>query len=145
MKKIILLGLIGVVFMLSSESPKDSHARSSHFLEASIGQVYNLDLLDKDVLHYTVRKMAHFTIYFLIGLATVVCVSEKKRVNKPQLILSLTLLLLFAFFDEVHQIYVGRSFSYKDILIDFSGGLLAIVIYYQYKKKNQKDSIFCLR
>lgn len=137
MKKIILLVLIGVVFMLSSENAKESHARSNNFIEASIGQVYNLDLLDKDTLNYVVRKFAHFSIYFVIGLTTFWYISDKKIKNQKQLFLSLFLLFLFALFDEVHQIYTGRSFSYKDILIDFSGGLLAIVIYYQFKKRSK--------
>jgi len=136
MKKIILLVLIIVVFILSSENAKNSNIRSYRFLEGSIGQVYNIDSDNKDELNYLIRKFAHFSIYFLIGLSTFSCVSDKNKKSKKQLFLSLFLVFIFALFDEVHQIYTGRCFSYKDILIDFSGGLLAIIIYYYFKNKN---------
>ena len=137
MKKIILLILLGIVFLLSNENAVESNVRSYSFLEGSVGQVYNLESVNRDALNYGVRKLAHFSIYFFIGLATIFYIDDKKLKNTNKLWLCLLLVLGFAFFDEVHQIYTGRHFSYVDILIDFSGGILAIVLYYQLRIKRR--------
>ncbi len=82
--------------------------------------------------HY-VRKGAHFTEYFLLGLfSTLLVLSALKICGKQSLLFFLVPPLfsaIYAFFDEGHQRFVGgRAAQITDVLIDFSGALLATLI-----------------
>lgn len=76
-----------------------------------------------------VRKLAHFSIYAVIGgLMMIVINSFTKRVFLSG-ILSFIFTILFALFDEMRQLSIdGRSGSLTDVFIDSSGALLSIVL-----------------
>lgn len=79
---------------------------------------------------FTVRKAAHFTAYGILGaLAFLTFITYRRLYYKIRLILSALICLLYAISDEIHQLFVpGRSGEVRDVLIDFSGAMLAIII-----------------
>ena len=70
---------------------------------------------------YIVRKMAHFSIYALIGISLLLFI----YLFSKKLILS----IMYACYDEYRQLSVpGRSGSIKDVFIDSLGALTGITL-----------------
>lgn len=91
-----------------------------------------------------IRKLAHFTEYFLLG-ASLCLFFLTFRWKKPYyLILPGGVTALYAISDEIHQAFVpGRGPSVADVLLDTFGGLcgaililLILYIWQRIKKKN---------
>ena len=80
---------------------------------------------------YVVRKVAHFSIYACIGItmAYVIYLFSKKVFISAFLAFMLT--SMYAYYDEYRQLSViGRSGSLKDVLIDSSGALVGVGIFF---------------
>lgn len=104
-----------------------------------------------------IRKIAHFTIYTVLGifLFSAALNVERGALYKKALI-SMSIGLLYSMTDEFHQLFVaGRSGEITDVLIDFGGvviGTVSVWLIYkifvcQKKKKRKilkKLKIFCL-
>ena len=80
-----------------------------------------------------VRKMAHFTEFFLLGLFAILSFKffelYKDRKIKLSYLYAFIFSMLYAISDEIHQGFSeGRGPAIKDVLIDSSGALLAIMI-----------------
>ncbi len=79
---------------------------------------------------YIVRKMAHFSIYALIGISLLLFIYlfSKKLILSSQSI-ALLLSIMYACYDEYRQLSVpGRSGSIKDVFIDSLGALTGITL-----------------
>ncbi|MGH4122951.1 MAG: VanZ family protein [Clostridium sp.] len=89
-------------------------------------------------VNYYVRKNAHFFQYFVFSLFLCSAVRQFKLYKTSEIFLLLFILLLFPVLDEFIQKYVpGRTSNILDIIIDFSGGILAMLIYnigYKFRK-----------
>lgn len=92
----------------------------------------------------SLRTLAHFSLYFLLGLflmsAMIMSFGHKKSFVYL-FVLTLILILMYALSDEYHQSFIpGRSAQFVDIVVDFSGGLLAsgIVCLVDKKIRNKK-------
>ena len=80
---------------------------------------------------YVIRKIAHFLIYACIGIvmAYVIYLFSKKVFMSAFLAFILT--STYAYYDEYRQLSViGRSGSLKDVLIDSSGALAGVCIFF---------------
>lgn len=77
-----------------------------------------------------IRKCAHFTEYFVLGVLMMLAVNQTKLSLKQ--IISLILCVLVASVDETIQLFVpGRSGMIKDVILDGVGsavGLLSCII-----------------
>lgn len=121
-----------VIFIMSSFDASESGKQSSFFVNI-ISKVLNID--DVKLLSLIVRKMAHFTEYFILGLlvSNVISLINKKYYY------AVIFGILYAISDEAHQIFVsGRVFQVRDILIDSLG--LVCGIYLLYGVKNKIDN-----
>lgn len=109
----LVLILMGIIFVFSA-------------CDASISSMQSQMILDliKDYIPintFILRKSAHFILYFILG--TIVYLASKSYK------VSFIVFSLYAIFDEVHQYFVpGRSCELRDVMIDISGGILALVI-----------------
>lgn len=94
----------------------------------------DLDLSDKQIsrcirkIHFYVRKLAHFTEYFLLAI-TVAFPLYVYGIRGFWLVIAGGILCVgFAALDELHQYFVsGRSCSVRDVMIDSCGSLLGIL------------------
>ena len=79
-----------------------------------------------DTAQFLVRKLAHFTIYALMGFSYFRSLFYLTLKNKKEcFLLSLVLLMAYASLDEFHQLFVaGRSGQIQDVMLDSCGGLL---------------------
>lgn len=143
MKKVIysifIVLWMGVIFCLSNQPAIDSSELSDGFISNTIGNVYKFfnknissDELNEIKVKYThpVRKMAHFTIYMILGILVTLLVREYNVSFNKCLFISLLVCLLYSISDEVHQLFViGRSGEILDVLIDTSGSFIGIFVF----------------
>jgi len=136
---------MGLIFSLSNQPASDSTELSDGFISNTIGNVYKVfnknissDELNDIKVKYThpVRKMAHFTIYMILGILVTLLVREYNVSFYKCLFISLLVCLLYSISDEVHQLFVsGRSGEIRDVLIDTSGSFIGIFIFNKLFKK----------
>jgi len=86
-----------------------------------------------NVTMHLVRKLAHFTEYFVLGAELTLYVDLRaRRTSAPQTIiikvLPLVIGLITASLDETIQIFSGREPAVTDVLLDFCGVLTAFII-----------------
>ena len=76
-----------------------------------------------------VRKLAHFTEYFTLGVECTCVISVlTKRALSPYLWADLFVVLAVAVVDEFVQSFVGRTSQVADVLLDFSGACTGVVL-----------------
>ena len=112
-----------LIFCLSAQESDDSAELSNAFL-AFINNFLGIDLS-----HFFVHKLAHATEYFFLAVFFSNAFYFTKDKALP--LLSLTLTLLYAASDEIHQYFIpGRACSFKDILVDGTGAIIGILVFY---------------
>ena len=81
-------------------------------------------------IEFFIRKFAHLFVFFVFGLLTVRALFNKMERSLIASILSLLLVIIYAGFDELHQMYTGgRTPLLTDVYIDTIGGLIGIITY----------------
>ena len=127
---LVLLWMI-LIFIMSSFNSTESSNQSGFIVNiiSSILHINNIELLS-----LIIRKLAHFTEYFILGLLTYnMFHSYNKKVY-----ISIIICILYAISDEIHQIFVpGRSCQIMDMTIDTLGSLLGIYLLLFIKKKHK--------
>ena len=121
-----------LIFFFSSQGGEDSTELSGGILEW-INQILPFSLS----LH-AIRKMAHFTEFFILGILTFNLLRYYFQIDKKLIIKAAVFCFIYACSDELHQLFIeGRGPSIVDVAIDFSGSLVSIVLIYlfiTYKK-----------
>ena len=138
-KVLIILAIIwmGVIFMFSAQVSDESKSSSNKVTRAVVNTVISIKkeniseekrqkiIEDKT---FIVRKSAHFTEYFILGLILILYLQTKEKLAPKYIILAIIFCTLYATSDEIHQLFVdGRSCKIMDILIDTCGSSLAIL------------------
>jgi len=91
-----------------------------------------------DSWNFRVRKLAHFTIYFVLGILVFWALDDFFKIFSKRVLFSLLFCLSYAIFDEVHQIFtLGRAARLFDIWIDFLGSFFAVFIFFIFQKWKQ--------
>lgn len=177
LRKVIFLILIITncitIFYFSNQVADTSSASSGrivNFVMRVVPKLKNIQENEKEyianeVLQPIVRKLAHFSIYTLLGFLTInfALADEKHNIayytneqcsplqyikDKNKIILYSQLFgTLYAVTDEIHQLFIqGRSCEFRDICIDSLGVLTGIMlalaifrIYIEIKNKLRKD------
>ena len=120
-----------VIFLLSNQTGSESTVLSDGVISNTICKF--VSNCNPEVYSFIVRKAAHFLMYFILGIFSVMNFKNDKEGCINALILCIT----YAFFDEIHQMFVGdRSSEARDIIIDSLGSLSSILIYYKIKKRS---------
>ena len=151
---LMLAGTFCIIFGFSSQNAEESSGISKKVSE-SIVEITNKDkpIQEKNkivkFLEPRIRKLAHFSIYTVVGfLLMSLCFTYKISINK-KIIISLILGFIYACSDELHQTFVtGRSGEARDVLIDTSGVFIGICISYAFyriyrKLKNKEQYVKC--
>lgn len=125
-----------IIFNFSSQNSDKSTGTSNFVINAIINInpfTNNLEVAQKEAIKekmkMPIRKLAHFSIYTILGITTMChmstyAISKYKRIGS-----SLSIGVLYAISDEIHQLFVsGRSGQMTDVLIDSTGVLFGIGI-----------------
>ena len=124
---------MGIIFYFSSRNTIESNSTSKNLIRNVIdkyefitGKNINKESLVTK-LNYPVRKLAHFSIYFLLGL---VVYSLFLHTNmKHKLLFSILTCVVYASFDEIHQLFVlGRTGQVLDVFIDSMGSIIGMIL-----------------
>jgi hypothetical protein len=129
-----------LIFSLSSESGQESLSRSNIVID------FFRERLNYEISLNIIRKTFHMLEFGMLTALSYMAFASSSRIaeNKPFIetsstdmkagfemnaSFSLWVTVLYAVFDEYHQIFVfGRKGSILDVLIDIAGGLTVIVI-----------------
>ena len=144
---ILLISTFILIFIFSSQDGNES-------IKTSQGFIYNIlkfftnnnEKLDDIIifLEPIIRKLAHFTIYTLVGIWSINLLETYKLEEKNKIIISLLIGFLYACSDEFHQSFVGeRSASIRDVLIDTLGvlfGILIVIFVIKLMAKNKRKT-----
>lgn len=147
---LLLLGTFYIIFGFSSQDGEKSGSISRRITEkiaTFIPQIQKENEIEKENIMNTmeriIRKMAHFSIYTVVGLLLMSLVSTYNIKEKNRLIITLTTGIIYASSDEIHQSFVpGRSPMITDIVIDTMGvilGILLIILGKKIIKKYRKN------
>lgn len=141
MKKIIktlsFVSWLILIYLLSAETGDQSGSLSDGIL-LSIAKLLKISDTKAfvDTFGFFIRKLAHFSEYFILYILTYECFKEY---NCPKLIVvSVLFCVLYASFDEFHQLFVdGRCGQLSDVVIDSSGSIVSCFLW-RLVKKNER-------
>lgn len=130
---ILLLVTLFLIFGFSSQDAEESGGLSSSIAKFILKQINNDKIEDRQpILERTesiIRKVAHFSIYTLVGLLLMSFVNTYDLKENKRIMISLCIGALYATSDELHQLFVpGRSGQITDVILDSMGVLLGILI-----------------
>ena len=161
MKKIIIsilliltvIGWMSLIFSMSAEPADVSTATSGNTIRRILDIFYpdfkNMSGQEQqgiiDSCQHFVRKLAHFSIYTVLGMLLSVNAVYHFKNNRLRTLLPISAGVLYAVSDEIHQTYVpGRSGQISDVLLDSAGVLLGcsvvlltIIFIKQIRRKRQ--------
>ena len=141
-----------IIFSFSAVPATGSFKQSKGLTYTIITVLNGNKLTEKELAKLTkrvnpvIRKIAHFSIYMILAIFTYMFIeelnikskSEKERLRK-NILYTCIFCLIYAIFDEIHQIYVpGRTGKIIDVIIDTLGSCMGITIILLNNKINNK-------
>lgn len=134
----LILSWMTLIFVMSAQTADDSSNLSGGIVSKIIAAFFkNFDFISlqkqekiTDIITFIVRKSAHFSEYFVLGLLSGVMALTYDRFNhKTSLLFSFMFCAIYALSDEIHQYFVpGRACRFLDICIDAAGSAAAIAL-----------------
>lgn len=80
-------------------------------------------------LNKYIRKFAHGFEFLVLALLIFSALKSFNIKNRDCIIYTLFIVLLYAVIDEYRQLYIpGRTSSVRDVVIDFIGGIVGVII-----------------
>lgn len=132
---ILILVIMTAILGFSSQDGETSNGMSEKYAAKIEKFLVNHGdtTYDAGKINYTIRKLAHFTEYLILGVILMVGLMNIIEKIVPSIICSGLIGVGFAFIDETFQATsINRTSSLFDVLIDSLGvfvGLLAVSIY----------------
>ena len=127
---ILLLGTFFAIFQFSNQKGEESGNLSGKIAKFLVEKLPIKNT--KQTLKRTeaiIRKIAHFSIYTLLGFLLMSFISTYHLEENKRIISSFFIGILYATSDEIHQRFVpGRSCQITDIILDSMGVLLGILL-----------------
>lgn len=136
LRTIIIILLIETFFMIfgfSSQNGEKSGNLSGKIAKFIVEQVQKNEVKNREEIvqrtEKVIRKVAHFSIYTLVGFLLMSFVSTYQLSEKKRILISLVAGILYATSDEIHQAFVpGRSPQITDVILDTMGVVLGILL-----------------
>lgn len=148
---VLLLGIFGIIFGFSNQDADKSGKVSNRVAEIIVKQL-QLDKIEnkqpiQERTQKIIRKVAHFSIYTLVGLLAMAYISTYNLKESQRVIISLCIGIVYAMSDEIHQLFIpGRAGQLTDVILDTMGvilGILLILVMLEIDKKikNRKNLV----
>lgn len=133
---ILLIGTFYIIFGFSGQNGDQSGALSrqiTEYIAKNIKTIQNMNNDQKEKvlkkMEYYVRKLAHFSLYAIVGILIMTLLFTYKLRQRTRIISCLTIGTIYAISDEIHQSFIpGRTPMVGDVMIDMCGVLAGIVI-----------------
>ena len=138
--RIILILLLAITFIVIFNFSNEDSIKSGNTskkitneITKNIDSIQKLDKVEKtkelDRIESIIRKIAHFSLYTLVGILLMAICSTYNLNEKIRIIISLLSGIVYAISDEIHQMFIaGRTAKPTDVFIDTLGVILGIVI-----------------
>ncbi len=145
---IILIAVIlaTVIFIFqNSLTSGESSGQKSGFISEIIQKIIDPQKkIDPNDFHIFIRKSAHFLEFALLGIELIILtILIKPRLYMKLIFMPLFISLMIGVIDEYLQMFVNRTSSVSDVLIDFIGsvsGIAGIILIYEIVKAIKKKS-----
>lgn len=149
-KKRIIYGILVIVWMVlvfvfSSQNGEESKRTSGYFSDkvvqiiASVKTDINVEDTE-EIISFIIRKMAHFSIYFVGGILIFNFVNTFPLKLRNVMLLAFVLGCVYSISDEIHQLFISeRAGQIRDVLIDSTGVLIAILLMGKFKEEKWKN------
>lgn len=126
---VIAIAWMVMIFLFSAQNGTSSGGTSQRILEW-LGALLNMDMTaNLEVFQFILRKGAHAFEYFMLAIWLYLCFFHSKH-QKHAIWIAILGSFLYACSDEFHQLFIdNRSGQFKDVLIDTSGAILAMVTF----------------
>lgn len=125
-KSLILVILWMILIFIMSSFDDNSSSNQSNFIVDIVVNILKIDNIE--LLSLIIRKLAHFTEYFILGIL-VINMFNRNNISIKYLI-SIILCIIYACTDEIHQFFVpGRSCQVTDAIIDSMGSIMGVYLY----------------
>ncbi|MDE6833367.1 MAG: VanZ family protein [Ruminococcus sp.] len=130
---ILALAVMVLIFRFSMQNSSESSGISSKVTDFILNKFVRDLSADKkknflEDAEYIIRKLAHFSIYTVLGF----CISSavgRRRILSVGSMITVFIGFIYACSDELHQYFVsGRSCRFTDVIIDTSGVITGIII-----------------
>ena len=131
-----LIAIFVTIFGFSNQNSETSSGLSqkvTNFVGEIVPTIKNMPEAEKekvvDRIESIVRKIAHYSIYTLVGILLMGLMSTYKIKELDRLAISLIIGVIYASTDEIHQVFVpGRGPLITDVILDSMGVLTGIFI-----------------
>lgn len=124
---VLTVAWMGLIFTQSLKSPERS-ARESGIVAEFLDPILDKAQISAEKREPFVRKLAHFTEFFIFGGLLVGAVRLKTTALWRYTVYPLFVSLATAVTDEYLQRFSRRGSSVADVLIDFSGAVVGILL-----------------
>ena len=148
---VLLLCAFYIIFGFSSQNGEESGGiskRITNFILEKSAKYNSLEQTKKEEVskrtERIIRKIAHFSIYTLVGFLLMALFSTYENIKrKYQIYISAIIGILYAISDEIHQSFTpGRGPKITDVFIDslgvFFGMTVILLIVEIINRKNKK-------
>lgn len=133
---IALIGTFSTIFGFSNQDSKTSGGISQKVAEFVIKFIPSIQQAERnqreeviDRTESVIRKIAHFSIYTLVGFLLMSLMGTYKIKEINQIGTSLIIGVIYASTDEIHQAFIpGRGPQITDVILDSLGVLTGIFI-----------------
>lgn len=147
---LFLFCTFGMIFNFSNQDSEKSGSTSQKVTEAITKDVKSIQKLNKeekakviDKIEDVIRKIAHFSLYALVGFLLMALFSTYNINEKNKIISTIIIGAIYAISDEFHQSFIsGRSGQVSDVFLDTLGvtvGGLFILLIIKTVKKFRKE------
>ena len=133
---ILLIGVFFIIFRFSNQDGEKSGKISREITETVTQNVKSIQKLEKtekkkvlDKIEHYIRKLAHFSIYTLVGILTMSLMSTYELIYVKKIGISFFIGVIYAISDEIHQAFIfDRTAAVTDVFIDSGGVIFGILI-----------------
>lgn len=121
---------------------REASSEESGFVMELLEPVLEMVVGEGNVTEFLVRKLAHFTEFFVLGLEVLTFFAYRKPLFPQAFLLALTHGFFAAFLDETIQIFSGRGPMIQDVWLDVCGFavgaslMLGIMVWTKHRKNN---------
>lgn len=131
---VLLLYTCCIIFNFSNQNGEESSGVSKRVTDSIVSNILQVSGQEQKEeitrkLEPIIRKLAHFSIYTLVGFLLMTVVSTYQLKEIKRIFISLGTGILYASLDEIHQSFIpGRSAKVTDVCIDTMGVILGISV-----------------
>lgn len=134
---VLVLCTFYIIFGFSSQDGEKSGGiskRITDFILEKSSKYNSLEISEQEQVNKrterVIRKIAHFSIYTLVGFLVMALLSTYENIKrKNQIYISTMLGILYAISDEIHQSFTpGRGPKITDVFIDSLGVFFGIIV-----------------